>query len=231
MNDRTKNLGKTIFRGIIFCLLLSMAVWLIRDFFPNLNPKSMVKVIKGDTVYREKIISDPRLVGEIRPTAPAIHPEPPVIIYKRDTSGRVSVDTNAIKTRYESIIRMKDSLISELLTIRIYRDTVNDSSAQVSAVINDRVQNNRLQAGREVQFKNYRPKIEITPPVIERKFHYGINAFAGTDLLDKTPMAKVGGEAFIGFKVMRASLEPGITVSAHPTMGLDFKIGIGIWGK
>jgi len=123
--------------------------------------------VPGDTSFHNPVTTTPKPVQEIKPESHN-EPIPPIIIYLKDSSGVISVDTNAIKDRYQEKICELESLITEYETIRLYSDTVNDTSAKVRAVIRDKVQRNRLQDGRSVSFMNTRP-IQINMKTVLRK--------------------------------------------------------------
>jgi len=147
---------KIISAGIIILILIGAGFFLGKKVYDKKEKPGTTVIIPGDSTYHKPVISNPKLVAEIKPAIPVSHPVP-AIIYRKDTSGKQIIDTNAIKAQQQVIIDSLLNLLSEYETTRIYIDSVNDTTAKVKAVIQDKVKENCLQAGRKVSFMNYRP--------------------------------------------------------------------------
>jgi hypothetical protein len=123
--------------------------------------------------------------------------------------------------------------LSEYETTRYYKDSINDTTAKVKAVIQDKVKENRLQAGRKVSFMNYRP-VAMKTVVLEKKkpFFRGLNAYIGTDVIDYPHLIPVAsGELEFGIWRILTRIEPEVTIKKKPKLGITTKIGFQIFGK
>lgn len=156
--------SSAVVMGIMAVTIVVLAFLLYRS---GKEVEGTTIIVPGDTSFHKPITSNPVPVQEIRPVIPA-KPVKPIIVYLKDSSGNVFIDTNEIKARYEAVICELEALLTDYETIRLYSDTINDTTAKVRAVIQDKVTENRLQAGREVSFMNLRP-ISIKTVTLDRK--------------------------------------------------------------
>jgi len=153
--------------GLIGLMALAIIILSVLLYRSGKISEGVTITKQGDTAYRSPVTSNPIPTSEIRPVLPQ-QSRKPIIVYLKDSSGVISIDTMEIIARYSKTICELDSLLTELKTVRFYSDTVSDTSAKVRAVIKDQVTDNRLQAGRQVLFMNYRP-ISMKIVTLDRK--------------------------------------------------------------
>lgn len=194
MNSRKLEIEIVI--ALLIACVIAMFIW--KPWKPSVDSKSKTtvttttEVVPGDTSFTKASGSDPVLISVENPVQLDIPTPKPIIIYREKEGMAREIDTMTIIKRYNQIISVKDSLISVLRKINHYTDTVHSDSSEVTVVINDRVQFNKLLPGRSVYIMNLRPKIVNTTTVHteteniynRHQFYVGGNAGSiGTDYL------------------------------------------------